>query len=66
MRFQEQPVIFTTTIYRVARVSSTMGDRVVEQLRDAGQIDPIKTPAGRQIVTPPDGAAIYDALVDGQ
>jgi len=52
MQFTDHATIPSTAIYRVALVSSTIGDRIVGRLSIAGLIEPQETPTGRKHFTP--------------
>ena len=62
MRFQDQPVIPLTRIFRAANCSTTMGNRVAEHLEKEGEIEITRLPSGRAEVTPPHGEVLYNAI----
>ena len=63
MTFDQIPIIPAGNIYRAAHVSSTRGDRELRRLAAERVINPMKTPTGRVLLTPPDGKAVYDRLI---
>ncbi len=62
MTFIDSPLILTSTLFRAAFVSTTRGTRVIDSLRSAGRITPTRTPTGRELLTPSDGAVAFQAL----
>ena len=62
MKFENAPVIQTTSIYREARVSPVRGNTVLRRLTQTGRIDPVFSPTGRVSLTPPQGRVLFDAL----
>lgn len=63
--FEELPVIAAKSLMREARVSETRGKKVLERLRNSGEIHPIVTPTKRLNMTPPDGRRFYEELLAG-
>ena len=63
--FDELPVIPAKSLMREARVSETYGKKILEQLRDAGEIHPVITPTKRENMTPLDGRRFYEELLAG-
>ena len=64
-QFSDYATIPAPAIYRAALVSSTRGDRVVEELRNEGTISLENTPTGRKIFRPRDAEIVFDVLVNG-
>ena len=64
MDFQDVPVIPASGLYRAALVSPTRGVRIVDELCNAGRINPVKTPTGRWVFTPRDGEVVFKKLVN--
>ena len=62
MSYSDTALILTTTLFRAAMVSSTRGNRVMNILREKGEISPVKTPTGRELLTPADGETVFIAL----
>ena len=62
MKYEDAPVIPTTTIFREARVSSVRGKTVVRQLTEAGLIEPVSTSTGRNYLKPSHGRVLFDEL----
>ena len=60
--YSDTALILTTTLFRAAMVSSTRGNRVINSLREKGKISPVKTPTGRELLTPTDGETVFNAL----
>lgn len=65
MNFYEIPSIPAGNVFRAAMVSSTRGERVVNKLADEQRITPVRTPTGRILLSPTDGARVYETLVQG-
>lgn len=62
MKFEEAPVIPTTTIFREARVSAVRGRTVVRELKAAGRINPLSTSTRRDYLTPRQGRVLFEEL----
>lgn len=62
MNFDEVPVIPTPPLFRAAKVSNDMGQRVLSDLEQRGEVHPDRTPSGRILLTPRDGRAVFNAI----
>lgn len=65
MNFDEIPTIPVSNIYRAAHVSGTRGEKALNRLVDERLIRPMRTPTGRVLLTPSDGRAVFEALLQG-
>jgi hypothetical protein len=62
MSFDELPVIPDGNVYRVAMVSRDCGEREMHRLAAIGEIQPVRTPTGRTLLTPADGRRLFESL----
>ena len=65
MTFEDTPLINSAAIVRRAGATPYHGRKVIAQLADAGQIKPVMTGTNRELLTPRDGAVLFDKLVNG-
>ena len=66
MDFWKKPLIQTTTLARESRVSETRMRSTLERLRIAAEIEPCRTPTGREFLSVDDARKVFDALVGEQ
>ena len=63
-KFKDLALIPHTNIIRAAGISSTYGNRRLQECIDAGIVKrPCRTVTGRTLLTAPDGLSFYETLI---
>jgi hypothetical protein len=62
MKFEDAPLVPTPPLFREAKVSPVRGKSVQTQLTQAGRINPVSTPTGRDLLTPPHARILFEEL----
>ncbi len=64
MTFEDTPLINSAAIVRRAGATPYHGRKVIDQLANEGQINPVITGTHRELLTPRDGAVLFNKLVN--
>ncbi len=65
MTFEDTPLINSAAIVRRTGATPYLGRKVISQLANEGRIKPVITGTNRELLTPRDGAVLFDKLVNG-
>ena len=63
MIIENKPIVQDLRVFEAVHVSKDMGKQRVTELEQEGRIRPLRTPAGRVLLTPDDAEILAQALL---